>query len=141
VDRFGVVLICSYIASVLAVCVGGLIAYARNLRWIVLTMATIHVMLGVLALSFKMLVFHDGFVEGLMSALVAIPVFLAIGLYLLAATIPKHPVRMRACVKCGYDLRGQETPRCPECSTPIEENQWRWLLAKRDAEYKTLQKD
>lgn len=25
------------------------------------------------------------------------------------------------CVKCGYDLRGQSAPRCPECGTPFDE--------------------
>ncbi len=24
------------------------------------------------------------------------------------------------CLKCGYDLRGQTTPRCPECGTPFD---------------------
>ena len=24
------------------------------------------------------------------------------------------------CVKCGYDLRGQSVPRCPECGTPFD---------------------
>ena len=24
------------------------------------------------------------------------------------------------CIKCGYDLRGQEDPRCPECGTGFE---------------------
>ena len=24
------------------------------------------------------------------------------------------------CIKCGYDLRGQEEPRCPECGTGFE---------------------
>lgn len=24
------------------------------------------------------------------------------------------------CVECGYDLRGQETPRCPECGIAFE---------------------
>lgn len=24
------------------------------------------------------------------------------------------------CMKCGYDLRAQEAPRCPECGTPFE---------------------
>ena len=24
------------------------------------------------------------------------------------------------CLKCGYDLRGQVAPRCPECGTPCE---------------------
>ena len=23
------------------------------------------------------------------------------------------------CLKCGYDLRGQTEPRCPECGTPF----------------------
>jgi uncharacterized paraquat-inducible protein A len=23
------------------------------------------------------------------------------------------------CLKCGYDLRGQSVPRCPECGTPF----------------------
>jgi len=23
------------------------------------------------------------------------------------------------CVECGYDLHGQESPRCPECGTPF----------------------
>jgi len=31
------------------------------------------------------------------------------------------------CLKCGYDLRGQVTPRCPECGTPFDEK----LLRKR----------
>ena len=25
------------------------------------------------------------------------------------------------CIKCGYDLRGQNVPRCPECGTPFDE--------------------
>ena len=25
------------------------------------------------------------------------------------------------CLRCGYDLRGQTEPRCPECGTPFEE--------------------
>jgi len=25
------------------------------------------------------------------------------------------------CLKCGYDLRGQPGPRCPECATPFDE--------------------
>ena len=25
------------------------------------------------------------------------------------------------CVECGYDLRGQREPRCPECGTPFDE--------------------
>ncbi len=24
------------------------------------------------------------------------------------------------CLKCGYDLRGQTEPRCPECGTPFD---------------------
>ncbi len=24
------------------------------------------------------------------------------------------------CMKCGYDLRGQTQPRCPECGTPFD---------------------
>lgn len=24
------------------------------------------------------------------------------------------------CIACGYDLRGQTTPRCPECGTPFD---------------------
>jgi hypothetical protein len=24
------------------------------------------------------------------------------------------------CIACGYDLRGQQEPRCPECGTPAE---------------------
>ena len=24
------------------------------------------------------------------------------------------------CLKCGYDLRGQSVPRCPECGTPYD---------------------
>ena len=30
------------------------------------------------------------------------------------------------CIKCGYDLRGQTEPRCPECGTAFE----RTLLTK-----------
>ncbi len=26
------------------------------------------------------------------------------------------------CLACGYDLRGQELPRCPECGRPTAEN-------------------
>ena len=26
------------------------------------------------------------------------------------------------CVPCGYDLRGQIEPRCPECGTPFDDN-------------------
>lgn len=26
------------------------------------------------------------------------------------------------CARCGYDVRGQEVPRCPECGTPFEED-------------------
>ncbi len=26
------------------------------------------------------------------------------------------------CRQCGYDLRGQQTPRCPECGTPFDED-------------------
>ena len=26
------------------------------------------------------------------------------------------------CIKCGYDLRGQEEPRCPECGSPVHVN-------------------
>jgi hypothetical protein len=25
------------------------------------------------------------------------------------------------CLRCGYDLRGQVDPRCPECGTPFDE--------------------
>lgn len=25
------------------------------------------------------------------------------------------------CIKCGYDLRGQNVPRCPECGAPFDE--------------------
>ena len=25
------------------------------------------------------------------------------------------------CIECGYDLRGQNEPRCPECGTPFDE--------------------
>jgi hypothetical protein len=28
--------------------------------------------------------------------------------------------RQGLCVKCGYDLRGQTEPRCPECNTPFD---------------------
>lgn len=28
--------------------------------------------------------------------------------------------RRGLCVKCGYDLRGQTKPRCPECNTPFD---------------------
>ncbi len=31
------------------------------------------------------------------------------------------------CVACGYDLRGQHEPRCPECGTPFDER----LMARR----------
>jgi uncharacterized paraquat-inducible protein A len=24
------------------------------------------------------------------------------------------------CIECGYDLRGQTTPRCPECGQPVD---------------------
>lgn len=26
------------------------------------------------------------------------------------------------CIKCGYDLRGQVEPRCPECGSPFDAN-------------------
>ena len=29
--------------------------------------------------------------------------------------------RKRLCGKCGYDLRGTEHERCPECGIPLEE--------------------
>jgi protein-S-isoprenylcysteine O-methyltransferase Ste14 len=28
---------------------------------------------------------------------------------------------MPMCVDCGYDLRGQTEPRCPECGTPFDQ--------------------
>jgi len=33
------------------------------------------------------------------------------------------------CFRCGYDLRGQDRPRCPECGQPFDE---RLLKAKPD---------
>lgn len=143
-DRFGLVLVCSYIGSVLAVCVGGLFAYSRNLKWTVLTLAMLQMMLGASALCFELFVYPRSMDLDILSPYApfwAFPVLLALGLSLLAATLSKEPPRMRDCVKCGYDLRGQEAPRCPECSTPIEEKQWRWLVARRDAEYKVLRQD
>ncbi|MBN1347708.1 MAG: hypothetical protein JXQ73_33785 [Phycisphaerae bacterium] len=32
------------------------------------------------------------------------------------------------CIRCGYDLRGQTEPRCPECGTPFAEG----LLRRED---------
>lgn len=36
-----------------------------------------------------------------------------------------RPIRKRAarCLRCGYDLRGQTTPRCPECGLEFDPEQ------------------
>ena len=36
---------------------------------------------------------------------------------------------MPVCLKCGYDLRGQRLPRCPECGTPFDAD----LIGERGA--------
>ncbi len=35
------------------------------------------------------------------------------------------------CMECGYDLRGQEEPRCPECGTPFVPDILRMLEGRR----------
>jgi hypothetical protein len=30
-----------------------------------------------------------------------------------------NEAELPTCMKCGYDLRGQIEPRCPECGTPF----------------------
>lgn len=39
---------------------------------------------------------------------------------LIRRTGPSQDPDARPCQTCGYDLRGQKTPRCPECGTPFE---------------------
>jgi len=52
------------------------------------------------------------------------------------AVSPELPEYIRTCLrvsrgrlrcnKCGYDLRGQTVPRCPECGTEFEPRNWRF---------------
>lgn len=62
------------------------------------------------------------------------PLLTGLVMLVLSSIIDRRNRNLIVCRKCGYDLRGQETCRCPECNTPIDEKQWRWLLARRDAE-------
>ena len=74
------------------------------------------------------------FLSGFLSQplIVAIPLGLLIGFALgfLALWLSRKAIRRRLhrlileagipiCIKCGYDLRGQVEPRCPECGTPF----------------------
>ncbi len=31
-----------------------------------------------------------------------------------------HRIERGICIECGYDLRGQVVPRCPECGTAFD---------------------
>ena len=39
---------------------------------------------------------------------------------ILPPVIRRNRRKRGLCGKCGYDLRGQEEPRCPECNTPFD---------------------
>lgn len=48
----------------------------------------------------------------------------AVWMHLISELVPQHAY---ACLGCGYDLRGQTQPRCPECGKEFDEN----LLSKK----------
>jgi hypothetical protein len=62
-----------------------------------------------------------GFIGGLFGAL-----FPAACIWIFRARMRKELHKrllqrgIRTCVKCGYNLRGQVEPRCPECGTPYD---------------------
>lgn len=62
-------------------------------------------------------------VDGEIGLILALGVLMTIyGLFLLARNL--HPSAMEAfppghCQKCGYNLRGNVTGKCPECARPI----------------------
>lgn len=41
------------------------------------------------------------------------------------------------CLECGYDLRGQIDPRCPECATPFDEKLLRASRTEREVTRET----
>jgi hypothetical protein len=62
--------------------------------------------------------------------LFVIPIILVSWFPIFALTERPRVIERRGlnCTRCGYDLRGQTTPRCPECGRDLDERQ-RALLA------------
>lgn len=65
------------------------------------------------------------------AALIIVALFAVVGFYLGLAVFFTRAVRrtirkrlrelgVAVCLKCGYDCRGQTTPRCPECGTQFD---------------------
>lgn len=54
-----------------------------------------------------------------LSVCIVVPLILAAGVVLLGYLSNRHIMRyaMSRCTRCGYDLRGTDAARCPECGS------------------------
>jgi len=52
------------------------------------------------------------------------PIFLLSGLLVWSFLLPNVHDASNACYKCGYDLTGNVSGRCPECGVPIAEGEF-----------------
>ena len=63
---------------------------------------------------------------GMLMAVLSVPVGLFAGYTTYRQTIETERTRQGLCPNCGYDLRGINTERCPECGTRVRARP-RWL--------------
>ncbi len=88
---------------------------ARHIAHWRMYMMTLGVLVLLVGFAAGALAFYDG------DRALSLLCFSGAGIGLLAAILygSSSPAeRLRACLRCGYDLKGNTSGRCPECGTP-----------------------
>lgn len=99
-------------------------------------------MLGILAAILLPLAMIIPLEMGILPARSAVVLpFTILGTILIVLALDRPLLIQRAgfrCRSCGYDLRGQVVPRCPECGTELDEEQQALLADENRPAYMTV---